>query len=92
MDIVLSCPLCTAGVFHCHEVSVLHTDASSSCSDPWCTLPHHLHEWQHRCDAVDADPCWCTAGLPTVAPVAAGAPADQAGGRRYTDTWLSLAS
>jgi hypothetical protein len=90
MDIAPSCPLCTADVFHCHEVSVLHADASSSCSDPWCTLPHHLHEWQDRCDRPDADPCWCTAGRLVAAAV--GPACDQAGGRRYTDTWLSLAS
>jgi hypothetical protein len=88
MDIVSSCHRCAADLFHCHEVSVLHVDASSSCADVWCTLPHHLHDWQHRCDSVGADPCWCTAERL----VAEGAAPAQAGGRRYTDTWLSLAS
>jgi hypothetical protein len=94
MDIVSSCPLCTAEVFHCHEVSVLHADSSSSCSDSWCTLPHHLHEWQHRCAAA-AEPCWCTAGELVAAGASVADPAGarvQAGGRRYTETWLSLAS
>ena len=55
-----SCSLCTADVIHCHEVSVEHADGSTECVDPWCNLPHHLHEWQLTCDALEP-PCPCAA-------------------------------
>ena len=79
------CLLCAADVFHCHEVSTAHADGTTTCGDPWCSLPHHLHEWQVRCGSAAAAPCACTADPTPAAPV-------QSGGRRYTDTWLSLAS
>jgi hypothetical protein len=41
-------------------VSVEHADGSTACADPWCNLPHHLHEWQVACDAF-APPCPCAA-------------------------------
>jgi hypothetical protein len=80
METSLSCSLCAADVFHCHELSVSHADGSATCGDPWCTLPHHLHEWQSRCGSPAAPDCGC------------GATVVQLGGRRYTDTWFSLAS
>jgi hypothetical protein len=55
---VASCRLCRADVIHCHEVSVEHADGSTACADPWCNLPHHLHEWHLACDAFDP-PCPC---------------------------------
>ena len=55
-----TCRLCVADVIHCHEVSVEHADGSTACADPWCNLPHHLHEWQLACDAF-APPCPCAA-------------------------------
>jgi hypothetical protein len=54
------CRLCTADVIHCHEVSVEHVDGSTACADPWCNLPHHLHDWQMACDAFST-PCPCAA-------------------------------
>lgn len=90
MDLSPTCLLCAADVFHCHEVSVRHTDGSSSCGDPWCTLPHHLHEWQEVCGAPGALPCACTRTADPAGVVVA-VPRAQAG-RRYTDTWWSLAS
>ena len=80
MEPSLSCSLCAADVFHCHELSVVHADGATTCADPWCTLPHHLHEWHASCGSPVAAPCGC------------GAVLVQLGGRRYTDTWLSLAS
>ncbi len=90
METFPSCTACRAELFHCHEVSVLHADGSSSCTDPWCTLPHHVHEWQHACTSSGAAACWCTADASVVIRAFVGA--GQAGGRRYTDTWLSVAS
>ncbi len=90
MKISSSCPACRAELFHCHEVSVVHADGSSSCTDPWCTLPHHVHDWQEACAHPGAAACWCTADRPAV--VAVAARVHQTGGRRYTDTWLSVAS
>jgi hypothetical protein len=55
-----SCSLCEADVIHCHEVSVEHADGSTACNDPWCNLPHHLHEWHLSCAAFDP-PCPCAA-------------------------------
>lgn len=89
MEASLSCSACRAELFHCHEVSVVHADGTSSCADPWCTLPHHVHEWQLACAHPAAAACWCTAGEGVVA---AFVGAGQVGGRRYTDTWLSIAS
>lgn len=53
-----ACALCAADVIHCHEVSVEHADGATECVDPWCNLPHHLHEWQLACDAIEP-PCPC---------------------------------
>jgi hypothetical protein len=55
---MVTCELCAADVVHCHEVSLEHVDGSTTCIDPWCNLPHHLHEWQLSCAAVDP-PCPC---------------------------------
>jgi hypothetical protein len=55
---VATCRLCAADVIHCHEVSVEHADGSTACADPWCNLPHHLHDWQVGCDEL-APPCPC---------------------------------
>lgn len=87
MDTSPTCLLCAADVFHCHEVSVRHAHDATSCGDPWCTLPHHLHEWQASCGDPGVPACACTAGPSAAPPVPV-----QLGGRRYTDTWLSLAS
>jgi hypothetical protein len=68
-----ACRLCAADVIHCHEVSIEHADGSTACTDPWCNLPHHLHEWQLACDAF-APPCPCAGdehGLEVVLPQAA---------------------
>ena len=85
MEPSLSCSLCVADVFHCHELSVVHADGSATCGDPWCTLPHHLHDWQVTCGSPAAVECGCGGDAGRAAVV-------QLGGRRYTDTWLSLAS
>jgi hypothetical protein len=53
-----ACRLCAADVIHCHEASVEHADGSTACADPWCNLPHHLHEWQVPCDEL-VPPCPC---------------------------------
>jgi hypothetical protein len=79
-----SCVLCAADVFHCHEVSIRQADGSTGCGDPWCNLPHHLHEWQSdQFDQVDQLDQLERPERPQPVP---------AGGRRYTETWLSLAS
>ncbi len=89
METFLSCSLCAADVFHCHELSVVHADASATCGDPWCTLPHHLHDWQARCGSPAAPEC----GTPDCGPdFGRDVAVVQLGGRRYADTWLSLAS
>jgi hypothetical protein len=80
METSLSCSLCAADVFHCHELSVRHADGATTCGDPWCTLPHHLHDWQAVC------------GSAATTALNRGGAVVQLGGRRYTDTWLSLAS
>ena len=90
METSPTCAACRAELFHCHEVSVAHADGTSSCADPWCSLPHHVHEWQHACEHPSAAPCWCTTPVGVVVSVVGDA--RQAGGRRYTDTWLSMAS
>ncbi|HEX7094821.1 MAG TPA: hypothetical protein VF183_02995 [Acidimicrobiales bacterium] len=53
-----SCALCAADVIHCHDVSVEHADGSTACADPWCNIPHHLHEWRLTCDELEP-PCPC---------------------------------
>jgi hypothetical protein len=39
-------------------VSLEHADGTTACADPWCNLPHHLHEWHLSCAALDP-PCPC---------------------------------
>ena len=85
MESSLRCSLCAADVFHCHELSIVHADGAATCGDPWCTLPHHLHDWQAACGSPAAPECGCLERGQRVAIV-------QLGGRRYTETWLSLAS
>jgi hypothetical protein len=53
-----TCSFCTADLIHCHEVSVEHADGSTARADPWCNLPHHLHDWHLACSAFDP-PCPC---------------------------------
>jgi hypothetical protein len=52
------CSACAADLLHCHDVSIEHADGSTTCFDPGCDVPHHDHEWQLPCSALDP-PCPC---------------------------------
>ena len=62
----MRCHLCSDGLEHCHEVSIVHTDGFAECGgDRLCHLPHDLHEWRITCAEFDP-PCPC-AGVDEVA-------------------------
>lgn len=55
----MRCHLCSDGLEHCHEVSIVHADGFAECGgDGPCPLPHHLHEWRLSCAELDP-PCPC---------------------------------
>ena len=60
----MRCHLCSDGLEHCHEVSIMHADGFAECGgDGPCPLPHHLHDWRVSCAELDP-PCPCEAGGP----------------------------
>ena len=71
----MRCHLCSDGLEHCHEVSIVHTDGFAECGgDRPCPLAHHLHEWRIACAELDP-PCPCAdVGLEPMAPPALDRP------------------
>ena len=60
----MRCHLCSDGLEHCHEASIVHTDVFAECGgDGPCSLPHHLHEWRVTCAEFDP-PCPCGVDQP----------------------------
>jgi hypothetical protein len=55
----MRCLTCSDPLLHCHDVSVEHSDGTTSClGAPRCDTPHAAHEWQLPCASVDpACPC-----------------------------------
>lgn len=54
----MDCLDCEDGLEHCHEVLVVHLDATMSCVDPACDGSPELHEWISSC--LDLNwPCYC---------------------------------